>query len=204
MQKLSDRELAFVDHYLENSGIAYVDIRMEMTDHVASALENLEGDFYENLRLYMLEHKQELLKNNKRFTRLAVRRAFKALGKTLLKPWFLVLPVVLVYTCLFFAKTVDATELIYNLELAYMGLFLVCGLCSLFYVQVSKKKFSVASQVANLPGLIVYMLFTILKPAWVQGNALSSFIILSVLISLVIAIAVTAYSQNRKYRLQYR
>lgn len=42
---LAPEHLQFINNYLENSGVKYLDIRYEMTDHVATALENREGDF---------------------------------------------------------------------------------------------------------------------------------------------------------------
>lgn len=55
--KLTDKEIRFIDTYLNNSGIVYEDIRFEMTDHVATAMEAMEGDFYENFREYMIANK---------------------------------------------------------------------------------------------------------------------------------------------------
>jgi hypothetical protein len=203
MNTLTLQQLQFIDHYLKNSGVEYVDIRTEMTDHVATALEKQDGDFYENFRLYMLGHKSELLKNNKHFKRLATKRAFKALGKMLIKPWFIALPFVLVYGCLYFAKTIGTEEMAYNLEITYMALFLISGISHLIYRQVAKKQFSVASQVVNIPMLVAYFLFNLLKPVRINSSALMSFIILSLLITIAFAIAVTSFSQTRKYKLTY-
>ena len=36
---LSKEELQFIDNYLENSGVIYMDVRLELTDHIASAIE---------------------------------------------------------------------------------------------------------------------------------------------------------------------
>lgn len=204
MTTLIPQQLQFIDHYLENSGVEYVDIRMEMTDHVATALEKQDGDFYDNFRMYMLQHKQELLKNNKHFKRLATKRAFKAVGKTLIKPWFFVLPFVIVYGCLYFAKIIGTTEMAYNLEMAYMALFLILGISYFIYMQVAKRQFSVASKALSIPILIMYFLFNLLKPLRTQGSDLMTFVILSVLITIAVAIPVTFYSLNRKYRIQYR
>ena len=51
MKKLCKENIQFIETYLENSDVYYADIRMEMTDHVASAIESkmeLENsdDFY--------------------------------------------------------------------------------------------------------------------------------------------------------------
>lgn len=67
--QLTVENIKFIDNYLKNIGIIYYDIRMEILDHVATAVEqkmvteNL--DFYDTFRGYMLVHKTEILKGNK-------------------------------------------------------------------------------------------------------------------------------------------
>lgn len=83
MIKLTQEQIKFIDDYLKNSGIEYLDIRYEMTDHVATVLETLEGDFYDNFIAYMLMHKKELLEFNKKAKRTAILRAVKFYFKTM-------------------------------------------------------------------------------------------------------------------------
>ncbi|SHI66432.1 hypothetical protein SAMN04488096_103234 [Mesonia phycicola] len=74
-QQLTKEEIQFIDTYLKKSGVEFIDVRIEMIDHVASEIENrLEenstSSFYDEFKLYMIQHKKSLLKNiNKyRFT----------------------------------------------------------------------------------------------------------------------------------------
>jgi hypothetical protein len=72
MEKLTLENIAFIDNYLKNSGVTYLDIRMEMTDHIASEIENRiekggKRGFYPIFKDYMLDHKTALLKNYNRF-----------------------------------------------------------------------------------------------------------------------------------------
>jgi len=65
---LSKEELQFIDTYLKNSDVIYTDVRMELTDHVASAIEaeleeNPNETFYEVFKVYMITNKKSLLKN---------------------------------------------------------------------------------------------------------------------------------------------
>ena len=65
---LSKEELQFIDNYLENSDVIYTDVRLELTDHIASAIEEeLEESpsktFYEVFKNYMVHNKKSLLKN---------------------------------------------------------------------------------------------------------------------------------------------
>ena len=66
--KLSKENLQFIDTYLKNSEVIYIDVRMELVDHVASAIEHeLTADpkltFYEVFKQYMVENKKSLLKD---------------------------------------------------------------------------------------------------------------------------------------------
>jgi hypothetical protein len=67
--KLSKEELLFIDTYLKNSDVIYTDVRLELTDHVASAIEeelagNPNKTFYEAFKRYMVRNKKSLLKNH--------------------------------------------------------------------------------------------------------------------------------------------
>src|SRR5690606_6577339 len=65
-------DIGFIDNYLKKMDVSFVDIRMEMTDHIASEIEAKmqNGDqrgFYAIFKEYMLEHKPDLSKNYKKF-----------------------------------------------------------------------------------------------------------------------------------------
>jgi hypothetical protein len=63
--KLTKQQIQFIDNYLQKADIIFVDIRAEMTDHIASAVEekmqheNL--DFYLAFKYYMIENKAGFL-----------------------------------------------------------------------------------------------------------------------------------------------
>ncbi|MGB0897345.1 MAG: hypothetical protein ACPGRW_08500 [Flavobacteriaceae bacterium] len=66
---LSKEELQFIDTYLENSGVNYVDVRLELTDHIASTIESklestTEQTFYEIFKDYMVSYKKHLIENS--------------------------------------------------------------------------------------------------------------------------------------------
>ncbi|WP_412476891.1 hypothetical protein [Flavobacterium sp. TBRC 19031] len=68
--KLSQEEIKFIDTYLESSEVIYSDIRQEMVDHIATAVEEKmqleQQDFYVAFKSYMLANKKDILKNNKK------------------------------------------------------------------------------------------------------------------------------------------
>ena len=67
--KLSKENIQSIDNYLKHEGFIYVDIRMEMVDHIANAVEGkmeVESlNFYDAFKSYMISNKKEIMKQNK-------------------------------------------------------------------------------------------------------------------------------------------
>lgn len=95
MRKLGQEELEFIDNYLKNSGVEYIDVRVEMLDHVASAVEiKMEAektDFYEAFKSYMVANKKELLKQTDSFAKESLKKVLQMVGKNLFHPLSLVI-----------------------------------------------------------------------------------------------------------------
>jgi len=95
MRKLSKEELEFIDNYLKNSGVEYIDVRLEMLDHVASAVEikmkEEQTDFYETFKAYMVVNKKELLRQTNTFAKESFKKVVKMIGKNLFHPLSLVI-----------------------------------------------------------------------------------------------------------------
>lgn len=89
MSTLTKENIQFIDNYLDNSGIVYSDIRLEMVDHIAAGIEEQmnTGDrrgFYAVFKDYMVENKASILKNNQAFIKATDRRIIRTLIKQLL------------------------------------------------------------------------------------------------------------------------
>jgi len=68
---LSPQDIKFIDTYLSNSDINYEDVRIEMIDHVASAIEHQmnngdDRDFYDIFKDYMVENKRLLERSGRK------------------------------------------------------------------------------------------------------------------------------------------
>ena len=64
---LSKEEILFIDNYLSQAGMNYIDMRLEWVDHVATSIEaQMDEDkslvFYDIFKAFMLTHKKEILK----------------------------------------------------------------------------------------------------------------------------------------------
>lgn len=86
---LTKENITFIDTYLENSDVNYIDIRLEMIDHVASEIEQQmengdEREFYFIFKDYMVKNKHKLLNNNRIHIKNTDNRLTKNILKTLL------------------------------------------------------------------------------------------------------------------------
>ena len=94
MRTLSEENIQFIRNYLKNSDVVFIDVRLEMTDHVASAIEeklnkNPELEFYDAFKTYMLQHKKELLKSTSKHRWDLDKKALRIIGKNMFNPLIL-------------------------------------------------------------------------------------------------------------------
>lgn len=87
--KLTQEQINAVDKALWDIEIRFLDIRIEMTDHAATAIEGMEGGFERNLRKYIFENKKELKKNYSQFRMNASIKAVKLLFRNMLSFQFM-------------------------------------------------------------------------------------------------------------------
>ena len=91
MEKLTPKEIRFIENYLKNSGVNYFDVRLEITDHVASELEErlLQKDspgFYAEFKEYMRLHKKLLLKSLRRYQWQADKKVLRQVFRNTYRP----------------------------------------------------------------------------------------------------------------------
>ena len=96
--KLDKHEIQFIDNYLQKHDVVFVDIRAEMIDHIATAVEDKMDkeaiDFYDAFKGYMITNRKDILKNNKNNFGISFSE-IKKFGLFLIKPQLLFLFVLL-------------------------------------------------------------------------------------------------------------
>ncbi len=159
VMKLTKEEIKFIDTYLKNNDVIYDDIRYEMIDHIASAVEEKmqleQEDFYNAFKLYMLVNKKTILKNNKKrwsFSWEAIR----------LFILFLVKPYVLLFGVLLFVffKNVEVNSY-FSEDFTVRHLFFVLVVTVAIFQSVYipfylKKKFYALEKTAYILAFIYY------------------------------------------------
>src|SRR5690606_13225954 len=87
--KLTVEELTFIDTFLQKSEVRFKDIRIELTDHIAEAVEAKMAannhPFYDAFKDYMAVNKRDLI-NQKSFSRTARQIAFGFFKSVLFQP----------------------------------------------------------------------------------------------------------------------
>lgn len=93
--KLTKDNIIFIDTYLKNTHIEYVDVRMELLDHIASEVEHdmitNNRSFYDAFKAYMVQHKKQIEKDYEKLRKELQNKSFKVLGRKILTLPFVML-----------------------------------------------------------------------------------------------------------------
>lgn len=212
MVRLSKEELQFIDNYLDNSDVVYADIRMEITDHVASEIEtkmkaNSEATFYDVFKAYMVENKAELLNDNKRFIKTVVSQNTKLIFKELVS-----FKTIIVFMLLLFLSNnylVD-TIVMSTKHLFAIPIFLMVIIAIIYYGFSKLYKLSRFSGVERL-GFMYSVLFQffyfvsiIIQPRIEYLNSIIISIIFAICITLIYVFVKVTIQLMKTYFIKYK
>lgn len=153
--KLTKEQIQFIDRYLQKSEVFFIDTRMELTDHIATAVEekmqteNL--DFYDAFKDYMVVNKKELLKQSK--------ASWSDMGKTALiffKAFFH--PVIVIFLPLAYlisdyihrGESINTGNILIKTNL----LLLIIFVPSIIFAYALKRRFSVVERLTTIMTLV--------------------------------------------------
>lgn len=214
MEKLSKENIQFIENYLENSDILYADIRMEMTDHVASAIESQmhSGDdrgFYLIFKDYMIAHKSKLLKNNKKFIENADMSILRQIGKQLIKPLtigFFLLSFLTIYKALNYIEIEQLRSIIFLFPILSIVPF-----CIIYGLLIKWFKLSRFSGIERM-GFIQMMMFQlyncIITMLGIHVKTSANYIVVALSLALVFTVFAVmiklTLSVIKQYRIEYK
>lgn len=157
---LSSENIQFIDNYLKNSEVIYYDIRMEMLDHVATALEHkMQAEnlyFYDAFKSYMVVNKKEILKRNK-FWSIYSKDTILSFLKFLLHPIMILIGVsfYLFYKNVAVSNYFSESFTIRNLFFVFM---IILAFFQLVYFRlILKQRFFVLEKLGGLLTIIYYL-----------------------------------------------
>lgn len=199
MPNLTAKQIQFIDNYLENAGVHYLDVRIEMTDHIATDLEKSEGDFGEQFAAYMMINKTNLLEQNATFRRQAQSIAYSLLGKKLLHPAVLVVIAILTAGILVMPYYMGVKQ-ITDVYITVYGIMAMMLFAFVIYFRIFAKN------IYSVIGQLIYMsiLFGCLLNAWrIIRNEFALITFYSAGICIMLAIVLSFYSMHKFYTTRY-
>jgi hypothetical protein len=158
--KLTTDNIQFIDNYLKNSEVIYYDIRMEMLDHVATAVEQkmeVENiDFYDAFKSYMVLNKKEILKGNK-FWSIYSKDTILNFLKFLIHPLMILISV----SFYFFYKNVEFSNYFsesFTIRNLFFVFMIILAFFQLIYFRlILKQRFFVLEKLGGLLMIIYYL-----------------------------------------------
>jgi hypothetical protein len=200
MRRLSREQIRFIDNYLRNSGVRYADIRFEMTDHVAAALENMDGDFYEDFRKYMVANKSELLASNRTFKKLAWKKALRVIKNNLMGISFWIVTAI-VFACALGVEEYVGTETVTD------NLHMVMMACStpvfLYFWYYHMFRLNANSVIHKLLIIVYFGSIFFRLDRLIENNVTLLLFYFSFSIAFMLMLIRSLFQLNRKYKTAY-
>jgi len=196
---LTPLELRTIDEYLEEAGVRYDDIRHEMVDHVATALESMEGNFKDNFNLYMINNKRELLASNRAFKKLARNKALGILKRNFLRPQLWAVVLSLFTFSLISGNYRDMEDMAFNLQITLLVVSSALYLYFWFYKIISRNNYSVINRLVTY----IYSGSIVFRADMLIDNNFALLLYYSFSITFFLFLMQSLYALNKTYKLQY-
>jgi hypothetical protein len=141
--KLTKEQIQFIDNFLQRNDVVFVDIRQEMLDHIATAVEDLiengEINFHDAFVGYVNSNKKELFKMNRSVWWFSFSE-IKNYLRFFLKPISLFTNALIIVIYFLFSKNEDLIFFKENLPFYFLLSFLIISAINFFYFFVIKRK----------------------------------------------------------------
>ena len=207
---LTKAQIQSIDTYLKNSNIQFVDVRMELVDHVANAvLEKMELEqlsFYDAFKAYMVTHKHDIQKNHDKSRKKNQIRGFGMLPNLLKKPVTILL-YGLVYLDIFNFKDITGIKFP-NIPVLWCSLVCIALIYFICSIPFKKNRFSGIESLACIIWmahnmLLLFFNFNNFQPAMIQNWPISIGVLSSSLLILFGAWIYLFFQQKKFYTTQY-
>jgi len=160
---ITKENIQFINQYLQKSDVLFDDLRLELIDHIASAVsfkmvdENL--DFYDAFKIYMIENKKSILKAGMVNQSVNFKLAFsKFFG-------FLILKEVVIFSVvfLFLGMNIYKNTLLENLERFQINLMILLLSFSILWMILSYGIFKKRLFVVENNFILLTLLFQLMN-----------------------------------------
>jgi len=178
---MNKENIAFIDQFLKRNDVVYVDIRAEMTDHIATAVEERMQsgglDFYEVFRNYVTINKKELFRMNKGiwwFSFQEVKKYFRVL----IKPASLLTNLCLILFFVFSRNQSFYLSFKENLPFYFLMTFLFVSVFNVIYFWIIRRERYFFIERNSIILMILYWInLVMLRPFVTESNLSDSLVI---------------------------
>lgn len=200
--KLAKEEIRFIDTYLQKSDIIFVDLRTEITDHIATAVEEkMEKEslsFYDAFKEYMVKNKKELLKSNQKIMFAHYLNALKYFLKTLYKPYNIILGLLIIIGYGYF-NNVKILRTVHHI--LFLGIF-VFSILQLVATIINKKRYFYLEKTSFIL-LVIYYIDLLLNGFGFSTDFYGNYLTTGVTLFLYTAFIVHYFFTVKKFRIQH-
>ena len=207
---LTPDQIQSIDTYLINSDVRFVDVRMELVDHITNELEqNMRQDktsFYDAFKSYMVTHKRDLIKNYEKLKKKNQLKGFTLVWENLKKPWsigfFAVTLILLLNFKNWFGVAFPFIPIMWSLLIATSLIYFM------FSYPFKKNRFSGLEALSWAMFSISYLFqivfnFASPKPLFYDQAPIVITVFVAIISSFCLAWIFTFFEQRRNYRMKY-
>lgn len=201
--KLTEDQIEMINTSLKKIGLAYTDMRIEMTDHIASVLEEKEGDVEQNLTDYIALHKKKIRRQHTKLAMLTWVQSWKALGLNILTFRFLGIfsAVFLLAFALYLLMDISSLQIL--LFMAFCIANIYGSLPSVICIIKKKDQYSMGEGLSILNGFIVFPAIFSLRVVRESFTDTGILLYFAALIAISIVLGYTLKSFKAQIKLKY-
>lgn len=203
MHKATSHQIYCINEALKKIGVSYIDIRYEMTDHIATTLEEKVGDFEDNLSEYIITHKNELRKANRKFVFISMVNAYKKLLANMFTINFLALFVIIFINASLGRLFIERESVIRIMFIAFSAVVCISYFPGLYSVLKKRDSHSYSHGFSFLGLIMLYP--SIFMMGWQREIADDTLVLLyyTAVLSISIIMNFTIKQFNTQYKLRY-
>jgi len=202
--KITEVEIAKINAALIKAGINYADIRMELTDHIAAALEQEDGhgDFNHRLKGYMLNHKKDIRKMNFAAMRVAGAGSLKAFAANLLTLRILLVATTLLAGAKLASQYLDNSDMVFLMFNVFSASTVLCSYRPVMNMLRKKADYSFTHGLGFIPAVLFFPSIYMMR--WLESFNVD-YIILYYTAASVLALNIyfTTHKLFANYKKQY-
>ncbi len=199
--KLNKNQIQFIDGYLQRNDVIYVDIRAEMIDHIATAVEEKmkveDIEFHDAFVSYVNSNRKEIFSMNKK-TWQSTLPELKNYFRFFLKPKSLFAVILIITLFFIFRETMVYAYLKEDLWFCFLLILLSYSVLSMIYFYGIKKKRYYFIERTNIVLSILYWINLFLfKPF--ENQEYTSDVLTIVFMCLFVVYVLYALNQMNKF-----